>query len=81
MSFFYGTETGGCEWEPDYGPIIRIYPCDKDHEEAKPHWFYPFCTGNQNWSQLAVDSENLVEMFLEGDYKSMFNVLKRWSEN
>jgi hypothetical protein len=79
MTFFYGDEEGGAEWEPDYGPITRITPCSKDAEKAEPHFFYDYFTGNGNWSQLAVEREGLAEMFLAGDYAGMFSVLKRWA--
>ena len=80
LSFFYGTKEGGCEWEPEYGPITRIVPCKKDNEDAQEHWFYDYCTGYGNWSQLAVGREMLTEHFLSGDYKYLFSVLKSWSE-
>ena len=80
MSFFYGTKESGCEWEPEYGPITRIIPCEKDHEKAQKHWFYDYCSGYGNWSQLAVEREMLVEHFLNGDYKMIFSILKEWSQ-
>lgn len=83
MSFFYGTETGGAEWEPNYGPITKIIPCESsyesDYEEAQKHWFYPYITGYGNWSQLAVDKENLANYFAEGNYSAIFNVLKEYA--
>jgi hypothetical protein len=81
MSFVYGTDKGGAEWEPEFGPITKLIPCDEKDEEAQPHWFYPFYKGQGHWSQLKVDDEMLVDYFDRGDYKSIFNVLKKWSEN
>ena len=80
MSFVYGDKDGGAEWEPEYGPITTLIPCEETDEEAIPHWFYPFYKGQGYWSQNAVQAENLDEYFDEGDYKSIFNVLKKWSK-
>lgn len=79
MSFFYDNGDVGVEWEPDNGPITVIYKCEKDHENAKEHWFYDYCTGYGNWAQLAVKEEGLPESFILGDYKHIFSVLKNWS--
>jgi hypothetical protein len=79
ISLVYATEKGGAEWEPDFGPITILTPCDKNHESAKSHWLYPFFTGNGNWSQCAVERERLPSAFLEGDYNYIFSVLKRWA--
>ena len=80
MSFFYDNGKIGAEWEPDNGPIRVLYSCDKDHEEAMEHWFYDYCTGYGNWSQLAVEEEGLPKAFLSGDYEHIFNVLRSWSD-
>jgi len=83
MSFFYGNVNGnvGAEWEPNYGPITVIYRCEKGHEQAQEHWFFPFCTGYSDWSQLAVNDKRLGEKFYSGDYVGIFNVLKSWAES
>ena len=81
MSFVYGDENGGAEWEPENGPITKLIPCDEKDKEAMPHWFYPFYKGQGYWSQRAVQIENLAEYFYEGNYIGIFNVLKKWSEN
>ena len=80
MSFFYDNGDVGAEWEPDNGPITVIYKCEKDHKDAKKHWFYDYSTGTGNWSQLAVEEEGLPSAFLDGDYEYIFNVLKDWGE-
>jgi len=79
MSFFWGTPEGGAEWEPEYGPITKYTPCDKNTEGAQPHWFYEYTIGGAHWSQLAVENEGLPRMFVEGDYQGLFAVLARWS--
>ena len=82
ISFFYGTPKGGAEWEPDYGPVSVVIPCDKDFVSegydgvAVSHWFYP--KHGLNWSQLAVEDNHLPEKFLNGDYEGIFGVLKSW---
>jgi len=80
MTFFYDSGRVGVEWEPDHGPITTIYKCTKEHKDARPHYFYDFCTGNGNWSQLGVEEGGLPEAFLNGDYVKIFAVLKRWTD-
>jgi len=80
MSFFYAGDNSGSEWEPDYGPITRITPCGKNDGSAKEHWFYDYYTGNGDWTQCAVDEENLPKKFLAGNYKGLFDVLKKWCD-
>lgn len=80
MSFFYAGKFAGLEWEPDYGPITIIHPCEKTHPHAKKHFYFPYYAGNSDWSQLAVTKQNLPELFLSGDYAGIFNVLKQWGE-
>ena len=80
MSFFYGDSEKGTEWEPDNGPITRITKCDKGDEGAKEHWFYDYYTGQGDWSQLAVEDEDLPGLFLGGHFEDIFAVLKTWSE-
>ncbi len=79
MSFFFNNGDIGAEWEPNYGPITVIYKCDSSHEDAQEHWFYAYCTGYGNWSQVAVEEEDLHRAFLRGDYEYIFLVLKQWS--
>jgi len=79
MSFFYDSGMVGAEWEPENGPITVIYSCCKEHEESQPHWFYDYCTGYGNWSQLAVNNEMLPDAFLDGNYSFIFSVLAKWA--
>ena len=79
MSFFYGGESIGAEWEPEHGPITVLYKCPKEDKDAQPHWFYGYYTGQGNWSQLAVEHEGLPAAFIEGDYAHIFSVLKDWA--
>lgn len=84
MSFFYDNGEVGAEWEPENGPITKIFKCDKDyeaeHENAQKHYFYDYCTGYGHWSQLAVDKNRLPEYFLDGNYEMIFSILKSWAE-
>ena len=80
MFFFYDNGNIGAEWEPDNGPITVIFKCSKDDENAQPHWFYDYYSGNGNWSQLAVNEEGLPDVFLIGDYEYLFAVLKKWAD-
>jgi hypothetical protein len=79
MSFFWGDREGGCEWEPQFGPFTKITPCDSQHPDALPHWFYEFCTGYGNWTQLAVEDTHIVEYFLNGDYLGVFKILQEYA--
>lgn len=77
LSFFLDGRKGiGIDWEPNYGPITRITACNKKHVHAEEHWFYPYCTGHGDWSQLDVLDHDLDKHFLSGDWVEMFKVLK-----
>lgn len=76
MSFFYGTVDGGCEWEPDNGPLTTIYPVQKNDPEAREHWFYDYYAGNGYYSQCAVDDTEIAKSFIDGDYNRVFSILK-----
>lgn len=79
VSFIYDGGNGvAVEWEPEHGPIVVMYKCEKDHPEAKPYWFWEYCTGFGHWSQLAVEERGLPEALYSGDYQYIFNVLKEW---
>ena len=78
MSFFYVEGDIGVEWEPDYGPITVIYKCLEDDPNAQMHWFFDYCTGYGNWSQLAVLEQGLDVAFLSGNYEMLFGILKDW---
>jgi hypothetical protein len=79
MSFFYDGGSGvGVEWEPDNGPFTQITSCSKDYDVAKKHWFYDYYTGNNDWSQLAVDASGIAEKFINGNYEDLFAILASW---
>ena len=90
ISFFYANGDVGAEWEPEYGPITVIHKCEKDHfkdesedsyQEVKEHWYYEYCTGFGDWSQLAVREQGLHTALISGDDKAIFAILKRYAEN
>lgn len=77
MTFFYDAGEWAAEWEPQYGPI-QVW-----HKAAsgKPHHFYDFTDSDAlNWSQLAVDDNELPRAFIDGDYRYIFTVLRQWAE-
>lgn len=81
MSFFFVNKNGktGAEWEPDYGPLTKLYSCEKDDPEAQPHWYFDYFTGNQHWSQLAVNRTGINQALLDNNYEEVFRILKQWS--
>lgn len=81
MSFMWANKDGGAEWEPEYGPITVLTPCEKDHKDAQEHWYYPYYTGRDGWSQTAVEECGLQESFLHGNYEHIFSVLKDWANS
>lgn len=90
VTFFYGGEKYGAEWEPKYGPIMLYRPCSADWKgmspfdsplSAKEHWFYDYVEDSVgSWSQMAVESEGLKHKLATGDFEAIFHVLKRWTE-
>ena len=80
MTFFYDAGDVAAEWEPEFGPIQVWEKCDKDHESAKEHYFYDYIVDIPcNFSQLAVEENELPQAFVRGDYDYIFGVLKRWA--
>lgn len=86
VSFLADSGDGhAAEWEPRYGPIQLWHECDEswigDHN-AKPrkHWHFPLVENNPlDWSQLAVDDEDLKGKLGRGDVDGVFDVLTRWA--
>ena len=69
------------EWEPEYGPIQVWHKCEKDSENAKPHYIFEFSDSQGgNWSQLAVDKNQLPNAANDGYWQYIFNVLKDWTD-
>jgi hypothetical protein len=82
VSFVYDAGIVAAEWEPEYGPIQVWEKCDKDADNAREHYFYDFTNSpGGNWSQMAVDSNQLPQAANRGDYDYIFSVLKEWTDN
>jgi hypothetical protein len=80
FSFCFINGDYAAEWEPEYGPIQVWHRCGKDDAEAKPHYIFDFeNSGWGNWSQLAVDENELPSAANSGDWQYIFNVLKNWA--
>ncbi len=81
MSFLYDAGDVAAEWEPEYGPIQVWRKANANTPEAKEHYFYDWvenCPGN--WSQMAVEENELPQAFVGGDYRYIFGVLQGWAE-
>lgn len=92
VSFLADSGEGtAAEWEPQYGPIQLWTECDQDWRgqtergnEIKPraHWHFAFVEEKPaDWSQLAVDREDLKGMLSRGNLDGVFNVLLRWASH
>lgn len=82
ISFLYDSGSWAAEWEPEYGPIQVWHKCDEKAENAKPHYFYEFTdNGPGNWSQMAVDNNELPQAFVNGEYKYIFGILEQWAKD
>lgn len=82
ITFLYDAGNVAAEWEPKYGPIQIWVKAEEETDKTKKHYFYPFVEDIWgNWSQLAVETEQLKEYLIEGNYKYIFYVLKKWTEN
>lgn len=81
VSFLYRGETKAAEWEVQYGPIQLWEKADENIEDAKEHYVYPLIHDiPANWSQLAVEDNDLQGALLRGNYDYIFDVLERWAE-
>jgi hypothetical protein len=81
FSFCFINGEYAAEWEPEYGPIQVWHKCEKDADGAKPHYIFDFTdSGGLNWSQLAVDQNELPQAANHGDWQYIFNVLENWAD-
>jgi len=81
VSFFYDAGNKGAEWEPEHGPIQVWSRCDSDNEDAQEHYFYDYHNSKPgNWSQLAVDRNQLPQAAHSGDWDYIFAVLEDWAQ-
>lgn len=75
------------EWDGDYGPITvwldasTGIPEGYNEEDVAPHWFFEKAVGRGNWSQLAVDRNELPRCLVDGCYDLIFSALRRFAES
>ena len=80
VSFLFDSGEVSAEWEPEYGPIQVWHKCHESTEGAKEHYFYDFTNDSPgNWSQLAVEENELPQAFVDGNYDYIFSVLEIWA--
>lgn len=80
FSFCYINDDYAAEWEPQHGPIQVWHRCEKDDENSRPHYIFDFTdSGALNWSQMAVDENELPRSANQGDWQYIFNVLADWA--
>jgi hypothetical protein len=81
FSFCFINGNYAAEWEPEYGPIQVWHKCKETDENAREHYIFDFTdSGNLNFSQLAVDENDLPRSANVGDWQYIFNVLKDWAD-
>lgn len=92
VSFLADSGEGtAAEWEPQCGPIQLWTECTEDWRgqtergnEIKPraHWHFAFVEDKPaDWSQLAVDREDLKGMLSRGNLDGVFDALMRWASH
>ena len=87
ISFTYVGKNVAAEWDGELGPIQMFFRREEGWkeedgwQEAKPHWLWPFASGQGAWSQLAVERADLPACFRRGDYAAIFNELRSWVES
>jgi hypothetical protein len=80
VSLLYDAGNVAAEWELEYGPIQIWRKADKLEEGTKEHYFYKFVYDTpMNWSQLAVDRNELPQAANRGDWDYIFSVLEDWA--
>jgi hypothetical protein len=81
VSFLVYAGSVAAEWEPQYGPIQLWYKREATDENVEPGYVFEYVdAGGLNWSQLAVEREQLKPALLSGDYQYIFSVLHRWAK-
>lgn len=80
MSFFFDNGNYGAEWEPEFGPIQIWQKADGPGDGIREHYFYDYVYSNPlNWSQLAVEREELPQAFKGRSWAYIFSVLEDWA--
>ena len=82
VSFFVVNGDYAAEWEPEHGPIQVWHRCNEDAPNGREHYFFDFTdSGPMNWSQLAVETNELPQAFHRGDFDYIFMILKDWASD
>jgi hypothetical protein len=82
VSFLYDAGEYAAEWEPEYGPIQVWHKCAASADGAKEHYYYDFTDSpGGNWSQMAVEQNQLPQAANRGDFDYIFSVLKHWASD
>ena len=80
VSFLFDAGEYAAEWEPESGPIQVWHKCDAGAPNAREHYYFCFTDSEPgNWSQLAVDRNELPQAAQRGDFDYIFGVLKTWA--
>jgi len=83
MSFVFHNRVThyAAEWEPRYGPIQTWHECSESDPGAHEHYFFDFTdSGGGNWSQTAVEREDLHTHFFNSAWGFIFNILASWAD-
>lgn len=80
-SFVYIDGDIACEWEPRCGPIQLWFASEEGAEGAIQNYVFPWVDGSGHWSQMAVEREQLPQLFAAGYYDLIFATLRRWVES
>jgi hypothetical protein len=78
LTFCYVGENQMAEWDGHHGPITIIDRMNQGEDGASEHYIFDYASCYGNWSQIAVEDNNLYEAFNTGDYDHIFNVLKKF---
>lgn len=91
VSFVYAEGDWAAEWETKYGPIALVHRKELaegevavDRTEAKPgdpvlHHIWPTVECRSlDFSQLAVDDNDLPRRLVDADYDAIFHTLQRF---
>lgn len=66
------------EWEPEAGPFSLVKRANELNDKTEKNYWFEYCYKHRPWAQGIVDSLEMKEAFIEGQYKYIFNALKQW---
>jgi len=80
VSLLYDAGTVAAEWEIEHGPIQIWYKASELKEGTRQHYYYDFVIDTpMNWSQMAVEKNELPQAAVRGDWDYIFAVLEDWA--